>query len=68
MPDRTASFAGALQYREYDPFTRLLIRLMMARGHHPTDTSRDHVFTDWDAVDAFAADVAALAASAEPVT
>jgi len=30
-------------------------------GGNPTDTSRDHVFTDWAAVDRFAADFAALA-------
>ena len=40
------SFAGALQYLEYDFFTRL----MMHRGGHPTDTARDHDYTDWDAV------------------
>jgi menaquinone-dependent protoporphyrinogen oxidase len=50
----TATFAGALRYREYDPATRLFIRLLMARGHHTTDTSRNHEFTDWAAVDAFA--------------
>ena len=53
-PRRTQSFAGALQYREYDVFTRLLIKLMMHRGQHPTDTSRDYDYTDWEAVDAFA--------------
>ena len=49
-PTRTVSFAGALQYREYDFFTRLLVKLMMHRGGHPTDTGRDHDYTDWDAV------------------
>ena len=58
-PDRAVTFAGALQYREYDFATRLVLRLMMHKGGHPTDTSRDHDFTDWDAVDAFAQDVVA---------
>src|SRR5690606_17626053 len=49
-PDRTEPVAGALQYREYDVATRTLIRLMMKRGGHPTDTSQDHDYTDWDAV------------------
>jgi menaquinone-dependent protoporphyrinogen oxidase len=61
-PQLTRTFAGALQYREYDLFTRLLIKLMMKRGGHPTDTSRDHDFTDWDAVDRFAEECAGLAA------
>jgi menaquinone-dependent protoporphyrinogen oxidase len=59
-PRRTESFAGALQYREYDFFTRLLIKLMMHRGGHPTDTSRDYDYTDWDAVDRFGEQCAAL--------
>lgn len=53
-PDRVVTFAGAIQYREYDFATRLVIRLMMRHGGHPTDTSRDHDFTDWDAVDELA--------------
>lgn len=53
-PRHTESFAGALQYLEYDFFTRLLIKLMMHRGGHPTDASHGYDFTDWEAVDAFA--------------
>ena len=59
-PDRTATFAGALQYREYGFFTRVLIKRMMRRGGHPTDTSRDYDYTDWNAVERFARDCAAL--------
>ena len=59
-PTIARTFAGALQYREYDLFTRLLIKLMMKRGGHPTDTSRDHDFTDWDAVERFGAECAEL--------
>jgi menaquinone-dependent protoporphyrinogen oxidase len=59
-PGRTESFAGAVQYREYDFFTRLLIKLMMHRGGHPTDTSRDYDYTDWDAVERFGEQCAAL--------
>jgi menaquinone-dependent protoporphyrinogen oxidase len=64
-PRRRTTFAGALQYREYDFMTRLAIRLMMHRGGHPTDTSQDYDFTDWDAVETFALGCALLAA---PVT
>ena len=53
-PRSAMSFAGALQYREYDFVTRLLMRLLMRRGHHPTDASRDYDYTDWEAVERFA--------------
>jgi menaquinone-dependent protoporphyrinogen oxidase len=52
-PRRTTTFAGALQYLEYNFATRLVIRLMMKRAGHPTDTSHDYDYTDWDAVDRF---------------
>jgi menaquinone-dependent protoporphyrinogen oxidase len=52
-PRETTTFAGALQYLEYDFLTRTLIRLMMRHQGRPTDTSRDFDFTDWDAVDRF---------------
>jgi menaquinone-dependent protoporphyrinogen oxidase len=63
-PGRVERLAGALQYREYDPFTRALVRLLMKRGGHPTDTSRDHDFTDWDEVGRLGAELAALPAEA----
>lgn len=59
-PDRTASVAGALQYLEYDFFTRTLMRLLMRRGGHPTDASHDYDYTDWDAVARFGEDFDAL--------
>lgn len=58
-PTRATTFAGALQYREYDFMTRLIMRLMMRKGHHPTETSRDYDYTDWDAVERFAHECAA---------
>jgi menaquinone-dependent protoporphyrinogen oxidase len=59
-PARRTSFAGALQYREYSFPVRLAMRLLMSRGGHPTETSHDHDFTDWDAVDAWARSCAGL--------
>lgn len=38
-PARTERIAGCLQYREYDFFTRQLMRLMMRRMGHPTAIS-----------------------------
>ncbi len=61
-PRIARTFAGALQYREYDLFTRLLIKLMVKHGGLPTDTSRDHDFTDWDAVERFGRECAELVA------
>jgi menaquinone-dependent protoporphyrinogen oxidase len=62
-PGVVAKVAGALQYREYDLPTRVLMRLIARYHHQPTDVSRDVDFTDWNAVDryadAFAADVLA---------
>ena len=34
------------------------MRLLMGQGDHPTDTSRDYDYTDWDAVDRFAREFA----------
>jgi menaquinone-dependent protoporphyrinogen oxidase len=65
-PTRAAAVAGALQYREYDFFTRTLMRLLMRHGGHPTDVSHDYDFTDWDGVERFADDVATLMRSTAP--
>lgn len=51
QPTRAERIAGALQYREYDPFTRQLMRLLMKRMGHPTDASHDYDYTDWEGVD-----------------
>jgi menaquinone-dependent protoporphyrinogen oxidase len=59
-PRMTVCLAGALQYREYDFFTRLLIKMMMHRGGHPTDSSQDYDYTDWNAVERFGRQVAEL--------
>jgi menaquinone-dependent protoporphyrinogen oxidase len=53
-PAHRATFAGAVQYREYDLATRVLMRLMMRRMHHPTDASHDYDYTDWAAVESWA--------------
>jgi menaquinone-dependent protoporphyrinogen oxidase len=58
-PRHSATFAGALQYREYDVATRALMRLLMRRQHHPTDTSQDYDYTDWGAVERWAHELAA---------
>jgi menaquinone-dependent protoporphyrinogen oxidase len=66
-PAQATTFAGALQYLEYDFMTKLVMRLMMKRDHRPTDTSRDYEYTDWEAVDRFGAKCAGLVARPTPV-
>ena len=45
--------AGALKYTEYDFFRRWMLKRIAAKEGGPTDTSRDHEFTDWAALDTF---------------
>jgi len=63
-PDVVGLFAGALMYTRYGWFKRHLMRAIARREGGDTDTGSDHDYTDWDAVESFATDVAALAAAA----
>lgn len=67
-PSCAAAFGGALNYRSYGLVLRLIMRWLARRGGHSTDTTRDHVYTDWTAVARFADHVAAGLAPARPVT
>ena len=58
-PDHSVLFAGALRYTAYNPFIRFVMRKIAERTGRATDTTRDHEYTDWAAVDRFARDVAA---------
>jgi menaquinone-dependent protoporphyrinogen oxidase len=53
-PAQRAMFAGALRYAEYPAWKRFLMGRMMRSAGGDTDTSRDHEYTDWEAVSAFA--------------
>jgi menaquinone-dependent protoporphyrinogen oxidase len=55
QPETIATFAGALLYRRYNFALRALMRFIASTAGGSTDTSRDHEFTDWVAVDRFAA-------------
>lgn len=57
-PRWTAAFAGALRFRRYDPITRFIMKLISRSQGGPTDTSGDYEFTDWHAVDRYAASLA----------
>jgi menaquinone-dependent protoporphyrinogen oxidase len=59
-PDRIAMFGGALRYSEYGFLTRIVMKRIAKEATGDTDTSRDYEYTDWDEVEAFAAEFAAL--------
>jgi menaquinone-dependent protoporphyrinogen oxidase len=52
-PARIWPVAGALLYREYGVFKRLVLKMIAQRRGGDTDTSRDHDYTDWEALDRF---------------
>jgi menaquinone-dependent protoporphyrinogen oxidase len=68
-PTTTLPVAGAFQFEEYNLATRVIMRLTARRVEHATgqkvDVHHDTDYTDWDAVEAFAA---GFAASAVPPT
>lgn len=59
-PQLTRSFAGGLPYTRYGIFTRWMMKLISRATGRPADTSRDWDLTDWEAVDQFALELAAL--------
>lgn len=63
QPTHRASFAGALRYTAYGPLLRMVMRRIARKSGGDTDTTRDHDYADWAAVDAFADDVAATLAT-----
>ena len=57
QPQRTAVFAGKLDYPRYRFWDRQIIRLIMWITKGPTDPATVKDFTDWPAVEAFAHDL-----------
>lgn len=55
-PDRTQPVAGALMYSQYNLLVRWVMRRIAQKEGGSTDTSRDHVYTDWAALDRFVDD------------
>jgi menaquinone-dependent protoporphyrinogen oxidase len=54
QPGCAEAIGGALRYRQYNWILRRVMTWLAKRGGHATDTSRDHVYTDWAAVTRFA--------------
>jgi menaquinone-dependent protoporphyrinogen oxidase len=52
-PARYKAVAGALMYSKYNFFTRMLMKWIAWRSGGSTDSSRDHVYTDWAELDRF---------------
>ena len=50
QPTQTITFAGAVKYTKYGILTRYIMKWIAKREGGSTDTSRDHEYTDWDAV------------------
>lgn len=57
--------AGAMQYTRYGWFTRWVMKRIAQSQGGSTDTTRDHVYTDWDALDRFVATFLASVAQRE---
>jgi menaquinone-dependent protoporphyrinogen IX oxidase len=49
-----------MAYTKYGFFLRWITMLVSRRKGGPTDMTRDHETTDWDAVDHFASDLARI--------
>lgn len=58
LPRWKGAFSGALRYPQYGPVTRWIMKMISRRQGGPTDTSKEYEFTDWQAVDRFAAQLA----------
>jgi menaquinone-dependent protoporphyrinogen oxidase len=52
-PARIKAVAGALLYTKYNFLLRFLMKRMSRQGAGATDTSKDHQYTDWAALDSF---------------
>jgi len=64
---RIASVAGSLAYTRYGWLKRWMMRRISKAEGGPTDTSRDHEFTDWAQVERLAKELAE-AARGQPAT
>lgn len=63
-PSTSTIVAGALLYREYGFIKRWMMKMIVKRAGGDTDTSRNYVYTDWDAIDHFANEFAVRLAGA----
>lgn len=57
-PKRVKLVAGALLYTKYNFLVRFVMKRIAKAAGGSTDTSRDHEYTDWVALDEFVAELA----------
>ncbi|AKU95473.1 Protoporphyrinogen IX oxidase, oxygen-independent, HemG [Labilithrix luteola] len=57
-PSRVELVAGAMLYTKYNFFVRWMMRRIAEKAGGDTDVSRDYEYTDWLAVERFAAEFA----------
>lgn len=57
-PNLTAAVPGAVQYSKYGLVKRFVMKRISKKAGKETDTSRDHEYTDWEDVEAFAESIA----------
>jgi menaquinone-dependent protoporphyrinogen oxidase len=57
-PRDTLRVAGALAYTRYNWFVRWMMKRIAKAQGGSSDTSRDHVYTDWDALEQFTSEFA----------
>ncbi len=62
QPALQGVFAGELDYSRYGPLDRRMMQFVMWLNKGPTDPATKVAFTDWKAVERFAAQVAGLVA------
>lgn len=55
QPEHVVPVAGALRYTRYNFLVRFVMKRIARASGGSTDTSRDHEYTDWEALDDFAA-------------
>lgn len=56
-PARAQPVAGALMYSKYNLVVRWVMKRIARKEGASTDTSKDHVFTNWEALDGFVAEL-----------
>tara|TARA_Y100001958_G_C21192991_1_gene520829 strand:- start:237 stop:770 length:534 start_codon:yes stop_codon:yes gene_type:complete len=57
QPNKTAVFAGRIDYPKYNFIDKHIIRLIMFITSGPTDLTQSYEFTDWNSVDKFAKEI-----------
>jgi menaquinone-dependent protoporphyrinogen oxidase len=65
-PARVLPVAGALAYSRYNFLVRWVMKRIAKKEGVDTDTTHDHEYTDWDALDRFAHELVTLLPQEQP--